>query len=53
MLGPIMGQLLYNALDFELTFYATALIISVPFTLVLFVVPNRMNKTAKEREEER
>ena len=53
MLGPIMGQLLYNALGFEYTFYATALIISGPFLLVLFSVPNRLNKSAKEREEER
>jgi MFS family permease len=53
MLGPIIGQLLYNALDFEYTFYATALIILVPFLLVLFAVPNRLNKSAKEREEAR
>jgi predicted MFS family arabinose efflux permease len=53
MLGPIIGQLLYNALDFEYTFYATALIIFVPFLLVVFTVPNRLNKSAEEREEER
>ena len=53
MLGPVMGQLLFNALDFEYTFYATALIIFVPFLLVVFAVPNRLNKSAKEREEER
>lgn len=46
MLGPIMGQLLYNAFEFEWTFYVTAMIITLPLLLVIITVPNRLNKSA-------
>ncbi len=50
MVGPIIGQLLFSAVGFEYTFYYTAVIIAIPFLLVLFVVPNRINLSAAERE---
>jgi MFS family permease len=50
MLGPVIGQVLYNALGFEYTFYCTALIISIPTIWMIFTIPNRMNKSAAERE---
>lgn len=53
MLGPIIGQLLYNALGFEFTFYATSLIIAVPAIMVMFTVPNRLNKSRAERDQEK
>jgi MFS family permease len=53
MLGPVIGQLLYNALDFEYTFYCTAIIIAIPTIWMIFTIPNRMNKSAAEREQER
>ncbi len=53
MMGPIIGQLLFNAFGFEYTFYATALIIAIPLILTLISVPNRLNKSAEEREKEK
>eukprot|EP00347_Sterkiella_histriomuscorum_P004444 403360434 len=49
MLGPVIGQALYSALDFEYTFYVTTAIIFVPFMLVIFFIPNRINKQVKDQ----
>jgi predicted MFS family arabinose efflux permease len=45
MIGPVIGQALYTALDFEYTFYCTSGILCVPLILIIFLVPNKMNRS--------
>jgi hypothetical protein len=39
MLGPVIGQLIYNQAGFEKTFYYTAVILSGSLIVQLFVIP--------------
>jgi MFS transporter, ACDE family, multidrug resistance protein len=48
MLGPVIGQLMYNKVGFEKTFYCTAIIISVSLLLQLFLIPRRLNYSVGE-----
>lgn len=44
MLGPFLGQAIYNQLKFELTFYTFAAII-LPFAIIAFAwIPSSINK---------
>jgi MFS family permease len=43
MLGPIMGQIIFNAVGFQSTFYVTAGILGVPLLLCIVYVPSRLN----------
>eukprot|EP00347_Sterkiella_histriomuscorum_P005636 403355840 len=49
MLGPVIGQALYTALDFEYTFYCTTGILCMPLILVIFLIPNKMNRSDEDR----
>lgn len=53
MIGPVIGQAVYSAVGFEKTFYYTAGMIAVPSILVILAVPNRLNKSAAEFENEK
>jgi hypothetical protein len=48
MIGPVIGQLIYNAAGFEKTFYYTAVIISSSLILQLFMIPQRLNQSVAE-----
>jgi len=39
MLGPVIGQVLYSLLNFELTFYCTAAILLIPIILTTLYIP--------------
>jgi len=41
---------LYNQFEFEKTFYITALIVTIPFILQIFWIPNRFNSSAIKEE---
>lgn len=48
MIGPVIGQLIYNVAGFEKTFYYTAAIISSSLVLQLFIIPQRLNHSVNE-----
>jgi Major Facilitator Superfamily len=49
-LGPLMGQAIYNALKFEVTFYTFAAIIT-PFALLAFLwIPSSINQLKNPEE---
>lgn len=41
--GPILGQVIFSAVGFEKTFYATGLILAMPLVLEILYIPNRIN----------
>jgi predicted MFS family arabinose efflux permease len=43
MLGPVMGQLIFNLVGFERTFYCTAGILAIPFVAQYIFVPSSLN----------
>jgi MFS family permease len=51
MIGPVIGQLIYNIVGFEKTFYCTAIIISGSLILQLFIIPGRLNHSVGEKQE--
>lgn len=51
MIGPVLGQLLYNVLGFEYTFYCISGILCIPFILIIFFVPNKLNRSSQERND--
>ena len=44
MSGPVIGQLIFNMVGFEQTFYYTALILTIPFIAQIIYVPNTLNR---------
>ena len=53
MLGPVIGQLIYNVVGFEKTFYCTAIIITGSLILQLFIIPGRLNHSVGENQEQK
>jgi MFS family permease len=51
MIGPVIGQALFSLLDFEYTFYCTSDILLIPVILTIFLIPNKHNRSAKDRNE--
>jgi MFS family permease len=45
LLGPMIGQLIFNQVGFASTFFVLAGMIGLAFILQFFSVPNRVNKT--------
>ena len=43
MMGPVIGQVLYNLFGYENTFYMTAGILTIPLVLQVFFIPKRIN----------
>lgn len=49
MIGPVIGQALFTALNFEKTFYYTSGILLLPLICVIFWIPNKMNRSNEDR----
>jgi hypothetical protein len=43
MLGPIIGQTLYDVVSYELTFYIFGIIFAIAMGVLLIVIPNHIN----------
>ena len=43
MLGPIIGQTLYDVVSYELTFYIFGIIFAIAMGVLLTVIPNHIN----------
>ena len=51
MLGPVIGQILYSLLNFELTFYCTAAILLIPIILCLSFLPSDSRSFERQHAE--
>jgi hypothetical protein len=47
MFGPVLGSLLYSALDYSMTFYTFSGIVFLGFIQAFFLLPKRLNNTEK------
>ncbi len=43
MVGPVLGQVLYSVVKYELTFYIFAGVLAVCMIALIFIVPNSIN----------
>jgi predicted MFS family arabinose efflux permease len=50
MLGPVLGALIYSALNYRGTFFAFTLVLTLFLILILILLPNRINKSNKLKD---
>jgi MFS family permease len=51
MAGPVIGQTIFNLVDYEKTFYCSALLVSIPLVLQIFCIPSYLNRGGDDDEE--